>query len=325
MSDRYLNFANSPTGRRLVGALGLPSPVRLERWSAGRMRPVDGALLINGGVLSDAVSGFLNRLTDQAFASADGLFGLSRWTAEHGPKLKALIFDASAISSAEELKQLREFFQPALKGLDLCPRIVVLGRPPESLKDPFAASAQRSLEGFTRSLGKEVRRGGSVQLLYVAKGAEDQLEGALRFFLSPKSAYVSGQVVRLAPCATQVNDWTRPLGGKIALVTGASRGIGASIAETLARDGASVVLLDVPAMKDALDALAARLGGRSVALDICAPDAPEQLLAATLTCALRRFSLKRCSTAASSTTTAASCCSPPSAASPAIWARATMR
>lgn len=280
MSDRYLNFANSPTGRRLVGALGLPSPVRLERWSAGRMRPVDGALLINGGVLAEAAAAFLNRLTDQAFASEDGTFGLSRWTAEHGPKLKALVFDASAITSADELKQLRAFFQPALKGLDLCPRVVVLGRPPESLKDPFAASAQRSLEGFTRSLGKEIRRGGSVQLLYVNKGAEDQLEGALRFFLSPKSAYVSGQVVRLNANTAQVNDWGRPLGGKTALVTGASRGIGASIAETLARDGASVVLLDVPAMKEALDALAARLGGRSVALDICAPDAPEQLLAA---------------------------------------------
>jgi 3-oxoacyl-[acyl-carrier protein] reductase len=280
MSDRYLNFANSPTGRRLVGALGLPSPVRLERWTAGRMRPVEGALLISGGVLAEAASACLNRLTDQAFASEDGLFGLSRWTAEHGPKLKALIFDASGISSAEELKQLREFFQPALKGLDLCPHVVVLGRAPESLKDPFAASAQRSLEGFTRSLGKEIRRGGTVQLLYVGKGAEDQLEGALRFFLSPKSAYVSGQVVRLAASPTQVNDWSRPLGGKVALVTGASRGIGASIAETLARDGASVVLLDVPPMKEALDALAARLGGRSVALDICAPDAAEQLLAA---------------------------------------------
>ena len=29
MSDRYIDFANSPIGLRLVGALGLPSPVRL--------------------------------------------------------------------------------------------------------------------------------------------------------------------------------------------------------------------------------------------------------------------------------------------------------
>lgn len=103
---------------------------------------------------------------------------------------------------------------------------------------------QRSLEGFTRSLGKEIRRGGNVQLLYVGKGAEDQLEGALRFFLSPKSAYVSGQVIRLAANSAQVHDWSKPLAGQRALVTGAARGIGAAIAETLARDGAEVVLLD---------------------------------------------------------------------------------
>ncbi|MBB4822373.1 3-oxoacyl-[acyl-carrier protein] reductase [Pseudomonas alcaligenes] len=281
MSDRYLAFANSNAGRRLVGALGLPAPMRLERWMAGRTRPVDGALLLGGeGALAEAASGVLNKLTDQSFATEEGRFGLTRWTAEHGPKLKALVFDASGLTRFEQLIELRNFFQPAFKGLGKCPRVVVLGRPPESLKDTVAASVQRSLEGFTRSLGKEIRRGGNVQLVYVGKGAEDQLEGALRFFLSPKSAYVSGQVLRLSASSAQVKDWSRPLNGLKALVTGASRGIGAAIAETLARDGADVVLLDVPQAKDSLDALAARLGGRGIALDICAADAAAQLVEA---------------------------------------------
>ncbi len=281
MSDRYLAFANSNLGRRLVGALGLPAPLRLERWQAGRVRPVDGALLLGGdGALASAASSCLQKLSNDNFAASEGAFGLPRWTAEHGPKLKALIFDASELNTFEQLIELRNFFQPAFKGLGKCPRVVILGRPPESLKDPVAASVQRSLEGFSRSLGKEIRRGGSVQLIYVSKGAQDQLEGALRFFLSPKSAYVSGQVLRLSPCAAQVSDWTRPLAGKIALVTGASRGIGAAISETLARDGAKVVLLDVPQAKDALEALAARLGGQALALDICAEDAGAQLVAA---------------------------------------------
>ncbi|WP_285960693.1 3-oxoacyl-ACP reductase [Pseudomonas tohonis] len=281
MSDRYLAFANSNAGRRLVGALGLPAPMRLERWMAGRTRPVDGALLLGGeGALAEAASTVLNKLTDQSFAAEEGRFGLARWTAEHGPKLKALVFDASGLTRFEQLIELRNFFQPAFKGLGKCPRVVVLGRPPESLKDTVAAAVQRSLEGFTRSLGKEIRRGGNVQLVYVGKGAEDQLEGALRFFLSPKSAYVSGQVLRLSASSAQVKDWSRPLNGLKALVTGASRGIGAAIAETLARDGAEVVLLDVPQAKESLDPLAARLGGRGIALDICAADAAAQLVEA---------------------------------------------
>ncbi len=281
MSDRYLNFANTPAGRRLVGALGLPAPLPLDRWVAGRNRPLEGALLIGGeGDLAAAVAGFANRLTDELFAPRDEQFGLSRWTAEHGPKLKGLVFDASSLSRFEELDTLRQFFQPALKNLERCPHVVVLGRAPDSLDDPQACSVQRALEGFTRSLAKEIRRGGTVQLLHVDPGAESQLEGALRFLLSPKSAYISAQVLRLQPCAQQVADWTRPLAGKTALVTGASRGIGAAIAETLARDGATVLLLDVPPAKDALDALAARLGGRSLALDICAEDAPARLVEA---------------------------------------------
>ena len=281
MSDRYLAFANSNLGRRLVGALGLPAPLRLERWQAGRVQPVDGALLLGGsGALATAASACLHKLTRDSYSAVEGALGLPRWTAEHGPKLKALIFDASDLTRFEQLLELRNFFQPAFKGLGKCPRVVILARAPESLKDPEAASVQRSLEGFSRSLGKEIRRGGSVQLIYVGKGAEEQLEGALRFFLSPKSAYVSGQVLRLSPCAAQVSDWSRPLAGKIALVTGASRGIGAAISETLARDGAKVVLLDVPQAKDALDALAARLGGQALALDICAVDAGAQLVAA---------------------------------------------
>ena len=79
-------------------------------------------------------------------------------------------------------------------------------------------------------------------------GAEDQLDSTLRFLLSPRSAYVSGQVVRVGTgvAPTPEIDWERPLDGKMALVTGASRGIGAAIAATLARDGAKVVGLDVP-------------------------------------------------------------------------------
>jgi 3-oxoacyl-[acyl-carrier protein] reductase len=89
---------------------------------------------------------------------------------------------------------------------------------------------------------------------------------------------VSGQVVRLgltelvSPDA--VADRAKPLAGKIALVTGASRGLGAAMARTLHRDGAEIVGLDVPALSSDLDALMAELDGTSIAEDITAPDAP---------------------------------------------------
>ncbi|WP_110971333.1 3-oxoacyl-ACP reductase [Pseudomonas huaxiensis] len=278
MSDRYINFANSDFGRRVVGAVGLPAPARLERWEAGRLRPVEGALLLGGGPLAAKVAAFASRLTDESYSFADEALGLPAWVAGLGSKLKAVVFDASAISDIDQLKQLREFFQPLLRSLAGSAHIVILGRAPEHLDDVLARVAQRALEGFSRSLAKELRNGGTLQLLYVSRDAEDQLEGALRFFLSPKSAFISGQVLRLEACASKVQDWTRPLAGRKALITGAARGIGASIAETLARDGADVVLLDVPQASDDLHALAERLGGRALALDICASEAAAQLL-----------------------------------------------
>jgi 3-oxoacyl-[acyl-carrier protein] reductase len=66
----------------------------------------------------------------------------------------------------------------------------------------------------------------------------------------------------------------------VALVTGASRGIGEAIATTLHRDGAELVLLDVPALSADLAAVADRLGAETIELDITDPDAPLQIAAA---------------------------------------------
>ncbi len=65
-------------------------------------------------------------------------------------------------------------------------------------------------------------------------GAEDQLDSTLRFLLSPRSAYVSGQVVadrRRASRRRPRSTGSSRSAGKVALVTGASRGIGAAIAD----------------------------------------------------------------------------------------------
>jgi 3-oxoacyl-[acyl-carrier protein] reductase len=74
-------------------------------------------------------------------------------------------------------------------------------------------------------------------------------------------------------------DGAVPLAGQTAVVTGAARGIGAAIAEVLARDGAEVVCLDVGAMGEELARTANRIGGSTLQLDITAPDAPATLAA----------------------------------------------
>src|SRR5690606_10959380 len=199
---------------------------------------------------------------------------------EDNQKFKGLVFDATGITNTTELRALYDFFHPLTRKLEKCGRIVIIGRIPENC-GLAQRIAQRGLEGLVKSLGKEVKKASIANLIYVDEGAERQIASSLHFFLSPKAAYVSGQVVRVGAADFAVDgfDWNKPLSGKTALVTGAARGIGAAIAEVLARDGAKVIVLDVPPMADDLKQVAARIGGVAVEGDITAADAPAKISA----------------------------------------------
>lgn len=269
MTDHYQGFTQSALGRQVTKLLGLPQPARLERY-------VEGAPLVDGTV----ALGGRGRVVDELPGILDSL-GIASTTDTTGDAtFKALVLDATGLTDATELVELRDFFTPLLRRLDRCPRVVVLGTPPEQTTGAERV-AQRALEGFTRSLGKEIGRGGTVQLVYVAEGAEGAVHSTLAFLLSPKSAYVSGQVVRIGAHGStrvaDVDDWIRPLAGRVALVTGASRGIGEQIARVLHRDGATVVGVDVPQAASELQALMRELDGDHLVLDITAKDAPHRI------------------------------------------------
>ncbi len=270
MSDRYSQVVNSPPGRFIAPRIGLPQPTRIERHEAD-------APVVSGAVLVGAApGGRLGKPLEQLL----GEIGAPRPDKSDDP-VKALVFDATGIADSTELVELQRFFYPNVKRVQPSGRVVVLGKPPAGLP-PRAATAQRALEGFTRSLGKEIGRGIAVQLVHVASGAEAELASTMRFLLSPRSAYVSGQVIEVGDAVAKAPalDWERPLEGKLALVTGASRGIGEAIATTLHRDGAELVLLDVPALAADLAKVAERLGAETIELDITDPDAPLQIAAA---------------------------------------------
>ena len=275
MSDRYSTLIRTPVGQLLAKNLGLPNPVPLERWT-------EGAPLVDGTV----VLGGAGRLEKSLVAALDDL-GVAHLTgagpvAEGEQKYKGLVFDATGITASDQLVTLQEFFTPVMRSLGTCPRVVVIGTPPETVHGAERV-AQRALEGFTRSLGKEIGRGGTVQLVYVAPESHDHpaaIASTLAFLLSPKSAYVSGQVVRIgchgATDAAAEVDWATPLTGKVALVTGASRGIGEQIARVLHRDGATVLGIDVPQAASELQAVMREIDGDHLLLDITSKDAPQR-------------------------------------------------
>jgi 3-oxoacyl-[acyl-carrier protein] reductase len=337
MSDRYASFANSGAGRALVKRLGLPDPPRLRRHQpgdplvpgpvlldaapGGRLREPVAELLASAGVeLRDPATTMPDPATGDASESPPLDRGLRSAPPAGGhasesppldrglrsappaggrvPPNAALVYDATGVTDSTGLRPLYDFFHTQARALYPSGRVIVLGTPPEASAAPREATAQRALEGLTRSIGKEFGRGTTAQLVYVspdhalsgevglAAGTLTSLESTLRFLLSGRSAYVSGQVIRVGGPTSRESgpgavsppaDWERPLDGKVALVTGAARGIGATVAQVLARDGAHVVALDVPAAGEALAEVANSLGGTAVQLDLTAADAPTRL------------------------------------------------
>ncbi|WP_394433244.1 3-oxoacyl-ACP reductase [Streptomyces sp. SGAir0957] len=273
MADRYLNFTGTAPGRFLTRRTGLPQPARLRRWSA--QQPEFSGPLLHFTAGPSAYRGELSALLGRTGLDVRGSLS-GRDLAAARPV--GAVVDATAVADLDTLAEVHAALHPVVRSLATSGRVIVLGAPP-SADDHHQAAVQQGLEGFVRSLGKEIGKGRTVNLVRVG-GPVGAAESTLRFLLSPRSAYVSGQVIEVGGTGGEPvlpADWAAPLAGRTALVTGAARGIGEAVAETLVRDGAQVVLLDVPSAEADLVKVAERLAGRALALDITAEDAGERI------------------------------------------------
>lgn len=274
MADTYLNFVSSGVGKTLAKKLGLPQPAHLRRHKPG-------APLIPGPVL---VLGPDDSESD-ADAVAAALLGWDLDVRRHpvsGVRWGAVVLVLSEVTHPEQLSEHVLGLATTLRSLATGARVVTISRQATSSDAPALAAARHGVDGLVRSIAKELRGGATANGIVLAGDARAGAEGTLaplRFFLSGKSAYVDGQFLTVTDADVAApDDLDKPLAGRVAVVTGAARGIGAAIAKTLARDGARLVLVDVPQAGEHLAKVANETRGTALQLDITAPDAGQRIL-----------------------------------------------
>jgi 3-oxoacyl-[acyl-carrier protein] reductase len=210
--------------------------------------------------------------------------------ASYPSRIGALVVDATGLRRIGELEELRAVLRPAVGALADSGRVVLLASSPADAAGAAehwaggweAAAVAQGMDGISRTLAKELRRGATANLVQVRPGTTPaDLATTLAFLLQGRSALVDGQTWTVGPGAPSAGPVAgeAPLAGRVVAVTGAARGIGAAIARVLARDGASVVAIDVPAAGEALAAVANEVAGSGLQLDVTAADAGSRIAA----------------------------------------------
>ncbi len=303
MSDFLVNLGTKPLARKGIKKLGLPIPLpqKLERpgkpWEE---RPLEGETAIvchsAGKKFASMIAGTLakagadclvigNDRDSKPYKDNGRAWGRQALKLDDNQipddvKPKYLLFDASGLKKPSDLKKMYRFFHNWVRRLAPCGRAVVLAGPPGEAKKPSGAACFQAVDGFVRSMAREVgRKGATAQVLYVEEGAKEHAKGALWFLLSQRSSYISAQPFRISTMVDlkEKPPFVRPLDGKIALVTGAARGIGASIALAFAREGAHVIGMDRPSENDLLSKLMDKINGTMLLCDITDKDGPEKI------------------------------------------------
>jgi 3-oxoacyl-[acyl-carrier protein] reductase len=299
MTDVLVSLGQNKLARNLLSRAKLPIPLpqKLQRWEGpSTERPLEdkNVLVAGSGALGEALARVIARAGAEPWVRSEALLGAFAKAAEtHGRPAElvgqepaadqaahAIVFDATAFETTAELKLLWQTYQPWLRSMAASGRSLIVARPPESARRAEGAAARTALDGFNRSLAKEIgSKGATANLVYVEEGAEARLDAAVRFLLSPSSAFVSAQALRLSTLARWAGEdpWTQPLARKVALVTGASRGIGEATARVLAAEGAHVVCVDRAEEESVLRQVARDVNGSFLLCDVSSPDTPAKI------------------------------------------------
>lgn len=273
MSDTYLNLVNSGVTKTIAQQLGLPRPARLRRTNPGAIDtpliPGPAVVLGTGPDADTLATTLLSWDLDVRRSVRSGRVG-------------AVLVVLSDLDEPEQAAKVVEDSGPLLRALAPSGRVVILTRSAADATSPAQAAARAGVEGLWRSVAKEVRYGATANAVVLRDNVtpdSPSAVGAMRFLLSARSAFVSGQGIEVGSSAGELpQDWTEPLAGKVAVVTGAARGIGAEIARVLHREGAAVVGVDVPAAGEGLTKVMNEVGGTAIQADITAQATPGRLI-----------------------------------------------
>ncbi|MFD2841596.1 3-oxoacyl-ACP reductase [Populibacterium corticicola] len=280
MADKYTDFVSGGFGKTLAKKLGLPQPVRLKRFKPGQPLVASPVLVLGPSGCADTNA--VAELLLDGLGSGEQIDVRRQAITSGGVRWGAIVVVLTSLSTPADLSESVRTLGSQLRSLAPSGRVLFVTRPADSSAIPAVAAARQGVLGTMRSLGKELRSGATANALEIADDTpvtSTSVLSALRFFLSPKSAFVDGQVVRVKRDAgTAPANWNQPLAGKVAVVTGAAQGIGAAIAKTLARDGAKVVAVDIPAAGDSLARVANEIKGTALQLDVTADDAGARII-----------------------------------------------
>ena len=190
--------------------------------------------------------------------------------------IDGLIVNCVGMKQIEDLEDLYTSIKNTVTKIAANGRVIIITSPQQ--EDVVAFTVQRSIDAFSRALSKEIggKKGITVNQLKITsdKVSTETIINSAFFFLSDKSSFITGQVIELGNAyGTTFTSPAQLLLGKTAIVTGGARGIGAAAARTLHREGAKVIIVDVPSSKEDAERLAQEINGDVILEDITDPKA----------------------------------------------------